>query len=67
MVPVQAAPGPQLNLLPKNQSNPMAVGGAGKKGGNSLGNFMSGIMGGGANAADDVGLLDHNQGGAPAR
>ena len=44
----------------------MAVGGAGKKGGNSLGNFMSGIMGGGANAADDVGLLDHNQGGAPA-
>ena len=42
MVPVQSAPAPQLNLLPKSQ--PAANAKQGQP--NSIGGFMKGIMGG---------------------
>lgn len=64
MVPVEVAPAPQIDLLPK--AAPAAPAKAGPKKA-SLGGFMSNFMGGGADAADEVGMLDNQPGGgAPA-
>lgn len=63
MVPVESAPVPQIDLLPKAAPAPPAQPGPKKA---SLGGFMSNIMGGGADAADEVGMLDNHPGGGGA-
>lgn len=61
---MEPAPVPQIDLLPKAAPAAPVQPGPQKA---TLGGFMSNFMGGGADAAEEVGMLDnHPGGGAPA-